>query len=189
MGMEKNLLNMYDLIKETEAFEQGKNWYTEAHMFCRELSEKSGQPLDVVCKVVSVLSPSSYWDRNKKDALNLLLSSNKQEVVVSTYGQNKTKAISIIDGLGDLTYNSPKTYSFYRNLLDPECPEHYVTIDRHAYRAMKGLKTAKDIKSFTPKQYGRARDMFVKTAQKVGMTPCRFQSVVWVSYKKNVLNQ
>lgn len=162
----------------------GLNWYTQANQFAQQLATDYGHSLDTVCQVIAILSPAVSWDINKRDTESLL--DQGANAVVSTYGQNKTKALSVLTGADQINPKALKTYSFYRNLLAPTCDKH-VTIDRHAFKAYKKQTKAGSV-SITPKQYELARKAYARKAKELNIVPCQLQAIIWMAYRENVRN-
>lgn len=160
----------------------GAQWYRQAHAFARDLARRSGHDLETVCQVIAVLSPACRWDRNRRDAEALLLSARPEQVPAATYSFNRDKAVRILRGHARLEPSSPKTYSFYRNLLDPLDPA-YVTIDRHAWRALQGLSGGGAVR-ITDRQYRLAVAAYRRFARQVGLPPNAVQAIIWLAQQQ-----
>lgn len=180
-------LKTFMIEEGTQAYNDGFAWYKEAHAFACELSDMTGQPLEVVTAVIAVLSPAVSWETNKKDAIAMLTSANPESVTVSTYGQNKTKAVNLILH-GDLSQlGGRKVTSFYHNILNPDCTEN-ITIDRHAARACHGLKGLKMSSDDIPpiasdKRYNAYKVLYQRLAKNLGLVPCQLQAIIWVNFR------
>ena len=182
----KNLRAIYADSTFSEKRE-GLLWYHQANFFLSLLSERYSVPLDTVCKVCAVLSPTVTWEANKRDTETLIKAFKSYTLpyaVVSTYGANKTKAIAILEGKADLLSSAKKTYNFYRNLLDPLDKEP-ITIDRHAIKAMYGTLEGGG-STITAKQYEAAKTVYALLAEETGLTGAEFQATVWLTYKNKV---
>lgn len=176
--------NLAKLFNQSD--KSGMNWYNDGHEFCKELATKYNLSLSQVCAVVSALSPGTNWEVNKRDAIGLIesyLDLRKYKHKFTTYGANVVKAQKILSGEIEpgkafSLKTGPKTYNFYRNLLEPNNPD-FCTIDRHAYT----IATGETYKSLTPKQYKDIAMHYTKAAAKVGILPCQLQAVLWVDHR------
>lgn len=183
-------LKTFLINKDDPAYLAGLSWYKEAHAFACELSDITRQPLEIVCGVIAVLSPAVSWNTNKLDAIAMLTSPSCHLVTVSTYGQNKTKAINLIN-TGDLNQiGGRKVTSFYHNILNPLCTKN-VTIDRHAARACYGLKGLKMSSDDIPpiasdKRYNQYKTLYKRLAKNEGIRPHELQAIIWVNFRKEI---
>lgn len=173
----RNLLELYDRGNPDSV-----HWYREAHVFLKGLSKEYGVSLDIVCQVCSALSPAVSWEVNKRDTETILREGSKG--VVSTYGANKKKSLDILAGRVKMEKKSKKTYNFYMNLLYPNA-NRYVTIDRHAIKAMHGQDKAGGT-SITVKQYRIASAVYNEVAEELDIKASELQARVWVNYKEKV---
>lgn len=179
MTVSKNLLGYLERA-DVDTIEKGLNWYIEANSFAKELSLRSEfNTIDTIAQIISCLSPAVSWELNKKDATNLILSGGSIQTVVSTYGFNKAKAIRILGGEEDLKLHARKTYCFYRNIM---LDSGYITIDRHAYKALMGKKKAGS-EAITQKRYDTAVTTYMDTAKSVNLKGYELQAIVWLQYK------
>ena len=184
----RNLFKIYQALPDKQ---EGLDWYVLGYEFCKKLSEKYSQPLPVVCAIVSALSPATNWEQNKKDAVRLLESNEKglSSKSFTTYGQNVRKAHAILeDKLDPLNAFSmktgPKTYNFFHNLLNPYDSD-YVTVDRHAYTIAVGANNGR----ISPLLYKKISDGYRRAAGKAGILPNQLQAVLWVTHRKENVNQ
>jgi hypothetical protein len=190
MTVSKRLLDYYNRA-DIDTIEAGLNWYNEANELAyrlgSDLHDRDGNYFDtgITAQVISALSPAVSWGTNVKDATNMIVgyhSNNAHNVVVSTYGANKTKAIAILDGEITIQDKARKTYSFYKNIL---LDDNYVTIDRHAYKALHGIKKGGS-EAITPKRYDSATKAYQDTAKQLGIKGYELQAIVWLQYKQEV---
>ena len=173
----------------------GKLWYRDANAWCDEIARGYGIDAKKVAMVLSALSPSNRWGRNKEDAQTMVrvwYTAVKDGVdprpllagvKVCTFNSNKEKAIAILmDGL-DITSRSPKTHAFVQNIAHLD--SGYVTIDRWHMRACNTLsRSPKEVKTtLTPKQYGIITDITTSIAKREGVTPFELQAIVWCAIK------
>lgn len=176
----KNLVKLYSTVNPS-TIKDGLTWYNEANKYCNVLAIQYNKPIDVVCAILSALSPATNYEQNKKDTLNLLAGTKGYRC--STYGSNVSKARLIVSGkLSPANAFSlktgPKTYNFYRNVLHPDSNE-YCTIDRHAY----AIVTDDTHIHLTPKRYELIAGHYKRAANKLGIKPCQLQAVLWVDYR------
>jgi hypothetical protein len=99
---QRHILGTFLLATEAERYD-GRNWYRRANAIAMACSQAHHVPFLACVGVIAALSPNNKWDRNVKDAQNLiaLFSIGGREaaerVSVCTYGQNKEKAIQILE--------------------------------------------------------------------------------------------
>ena len=183
-----------------EAKENGREWYSQANYIAALIAQRYKVSLQVVCGVIAALSPATNWVQNIADTCNLLYAWSSgidpEKVVVTTYGQNKSKAIRILSGqhrltgnvthIGDILLNNAKiskTHSFYVNILLSNLG--FVTVDRHAVRIALNRKDSDKI-CVTEKRYRNVRDAYIKAADKLGYNPKDLQAITWIAYRENV---
>lgn len=187
MTISKNILNMYTRALDTAVYQNGLDWYNEANTLANTLATEYKQDITKVAHVISTLSPACTWEINKRNATAMIKNyyirglAGAKGTVVSTYGQNKKKAIRILQGEELITPKSLKTWNFANNILKPTSSE-YVTIDRHALRIFEGL-SKRGSKSMTPKRYLHVADAYIKTAKHLKMSPCQLQAITWEQHR------
>jgi hypothetical protein len=187
-----NLRGIFSLATDTDKLE-GLTWYRDAHDFCANVANKTGYSLEQVAGVVSALSPSSFWEKNKASAVNLIFAVQHglELPYCYTYTRNRDKAVKILEqGLDaleiDTVLNAPKTRSFFWNILQPDMG-HAVTIDGHMGHAAldgvrKGISQFK--KSLTPKLYSQIQEAITVLASEYGFAPCQMQAILWLAYRR-----
>ena len=181
-----NLRTWYNRATKDE-IKQGLTWYKDAMDFAKQLSNTYDVSGEVAAGVISALSPNNKWERNKFDAVQVLMAvrdgKNMDDVKVCTYNANKAKAFAIAKGDKSILKSSPKTYAFARNVGEND--SNFVTIDKWHLRACqttsKKSKTCKE--SVTPKQYRIIQDETVKVANEMGVKAYQFQAIVWVTIR------
>lgn len=190
--VQSQLLKVYRQASETE-LTSGLTWYHTAHERAYTLAQKFCVSLPRVAGIVAALSPGREWERNVKDADEVLaaLRGGRPMPTVGTYGRpNREKAAAIFRGENPLDlFNSGryfKTKNFYLNILEPENPTP-VTIDRHAYCAAYGIDSQVEQALSTGIRgglYNQLAEEYRTAAAKVGVRPNQFQAVVWVTWKR-----
>lgn len=193
MSISKNLVKLHESADSTTiivpdgtvsgtlrtAKEHGREWYESANLSLQAID--TTHDIDTKCSVCAILSPACSWDINLRDASNVLqrIENNYPIGRVSTYGANLRKAIRVIKGeefFKPLRTNL-KTYSFYRNLM---LDKDYVTIDRHAIKALIGSNTPGSIK-LSKSRYMAAVKAYQDTAKYLGYDKTyEFQAVIWL---------
>lgn len=175
----------------------GKEWYLKASVWLDEIGVKYRVPCEIVCGVLSALSPSVEWGLNKKQAEKLihgyLILSDVDGVVISTYKTQLRKAIAILDLIevwqSDDNWNENyipeilgrrayKTKAFYWNIYNPHDPK-FVTIDTHIWNAA-GLVT----KMINKGEYKAMSEIIQEISLAYGYEPCQLQAIIWVVYKR-----
>jgi len=181
-----NLRTWYNRATKDE-IKQGLVWYKDAMDFAKELSNTYDVSGEVAAGVISALSPNNRWERNKFDAVQVLMAvrdgKSMDDVKVCTYNANKAKAFAIAKGDRKILTSSPKTYAFARNVGEND--SNFVTIDKWHLRACqtssKKSRTCRE--SVTPKQYRIIQKETVKVANEIGVKAHQFQAIVWVTIR------
>ncbi len=194
--MAKQILKLYSLATVEETNE-GILWYEMAKGICKVIADKYNCPLTKVVGVVAALSPATNWQQNIADAHNLVLAwslcIDPDQVVCTTYGQNKAKAVNILNqGSSNewaieriLLHKSKinKTTCFYLNILHPGNDE-LVTIDRHAFRIALGNGSDVDEIRMTEKRYRNITKAYQVAASGLEINAISLQAVVWCAFRR-----
>ena len=172
-----NLLSLFNEAT-AENINNGKRWYKRANLICEEFALEFNTTTERVAQVLSALSPRNKWERNIIDTRAVLEAvrdgKTPDDIKVCTFTSNKLKAFAIAKGELDITTESPKTYSFVRNIS--RLDEHKVTIDVWHLRACFG----KTIESgLTPLRYEQLERLTIKLAERLGLRGYEFQAIVW----------
>ena len=179
---------------------KGKSWYSSAYSIACTLGKKYNCTSNTASAVISALSPSNKWNRNVEDA-EMMLRANAYDLDLteckpSTYGNQKLKAIAIIEGnvSDDETLkgilNGQKTKSFYANISTNGKTDD-CTIDGHSYNVWNGTVTnLNDVPGMTPKTYRMIQDDY-RTAAKIiseiegeTLKASEIQAITWVAYRR-----
>ena len=196
--MAKQILKLYRNATDQEQLE-GAGWYVQAHEICKLIANKFSCPLPKVVGVVAALSPATNWQQNIADANNLILAwhhcIDPDQVVCTTYGPNKAKAINILNLNGSnerdiealLLHKSKvnKTTCFYLNILHPD-NDDLVTVDRHAIRIALGNSIAVDNICMTEKRYRNITKAYQVAASGIDISAISLQAVVWCAYRRKM---
>jgi hypothetical protein len=194
--MAKQITKLFETAEPAEITE-GAAWYIQAHEIAKLLAHKFSQPLPKVAGVMAALSPATNWQQNVADTHNLLLAwvhgVNPNEVVVTTYGGNKLKAIRILrlqssnyrDIEALLLHKSRvnKTTCFFLNILFPDNDE-VVTVDRHAIRIALGNPKGVDDICMTEKRYRTISEAYQIAAKGLDINAVALQAVVWCVFRR-----
>ena len=189
------IINVYNQATPGE-MEAGKLWYSSAYRICLHIANKFNCPITKVVGVVSALSPGTNWNQNIADAHNLILAwyhlIDPAEVVVTTYGANKRKAIRVLNlNSSDsedierlLLHKSKinKTGSFFWNILRYSDREH-VTVDRHAIRIALGPEYL-DNACMTEKRYRTTVEAYKIAAKGLNLRGNELQAITWCAYRR-----
>lgn len=166
----KKHYNSSDLKQRKE----GLTWYKRAHNEALLLSQVFDVELPKVVGIIAALSPNNKWQRNLKDAWNLL-ETPLIKTKCSTYIKQRQKALDILNGTGrdiDIlrTLGGTKTKNFYTNILYYKYSQE-VTVDMWAYRSV----------NLEPKQkhYNSVELAYTNVAKELNIMPHQLQAVVW----------
>jgi hypothetical protein len=182
-------------LATSDTFPEGLQWYLLAHQFSVQLAHDTHIPLATVVGVIAALSPSVYWELNKRQAEALCRQAAEglplEDVPLTTYGGQCRRALAIVraryehaedvitllNGAG--RPRAFKTVAFFWNILTPEA-RHRVTVDQHIVAAL-GWEDR-----FTPGAagcYTAVADAIIAVAARRGLVPCQVQAIVWCTYK------
>ena len=194
--MAKQILKLYRSATEQENNE-GTLWYEMANGICKVIADKYCCPLTKVVGVVAALSPATNWQQNIADAHNLILAwshcIDPDQVVCTTYGQNKAKAVNILNQESSnerdvealLLHKSKinKTTCFYLNILHPG-NDDLVTVDRHAFRIALGNGQGVDNIRMTEKRYRNITKAYQVASSELEINAISLQAVVWCAFRR-----
>ncbi len=127
-GSFQNIL-AYMTMADTETIEEGKQWYSNAHIIGEQVSALLGyDDPKYGIGIVSALSPQMEWGDNIEQAILFASTgwSNNQTA------DNNNKAIDIANGADPLSVlGGEKVTAFYQAILTPHADTKPV-VDRHA---------------------------------------------------------
>jgi hypothetical protein len=176
-----------------EQVKDGKKWYDEAMLFCKEIAKKYKVDLYTVATVLSILSPNNKWERNKIDCEATIgaFTSGKftkdefmELVKVCTYNANKSKAWDSLENGTEIQKSSPKTHSFAMNIAF-NSSEH-ITIDKWHLRACQVSPKAKPQKlqeTCTALQYRNIERITADIAKIYNLKGYELQAIIWLAIK------
>ena len=154
--------------------QDGLTWYERAHNESLLLSMVFDISLPKVIGVIAALSPNNKWQRNLKDAWNLLdtpLITTK----CCTFTKQRQKALDILKSSGEEAeilriLNGIKTQNFFKNILHHKTSET-VTVDIWAFRSVNVKPTKKN--------YEPVAAAYREAAIELKLRPHQLQAVVW----------
>lgn len=186
-----NLIRFFNIANAKE-IKEGKEWYNEANVYCKELAGRFNITLQQSAGIIAAFSPQTGWTENKRFAVSFLLYPNVR--VKSEEQTRKAKAIlqttneSEIYSLLSTVDKAFKTRAFFLNMINPDIATT-VTIDRHAICAL--LQSVDDVKPIgdsyslpTKAQYSFFVNCYVKAAFKADVLPHQFQAIIWTVYRR-----
>jgi len=121
----------------------GQRWYEQAFDIASRISTQYGINAECVAAVIAALSPNNKWERNIKDAENVVAAymlggvDDAMAVKVCTYKKNLAKAVDILNSCHNRyeeLLKGPKVIEFYHCIIG----ETDVCIDGHAYSVWFG---------------------------------------------------
>ena len=190
-----NILAVFFSANTAEVTE-GLNWYRVANSVAIRLAKQSNLEGGsyATAAIIAVLSPNNKWARNVHDAEALIkvheAGGDCEAVKVSTYGQNKAKAIRILQGenIPDVL-GGRKIKAFYECIVRPE-NDDTVCVDGHAYSIWLGQKVSTSkTPTISAKLYETiSRDYGIATKQ-INLitgeqyTPAQVQAVTWTAWR------
>ena len=183
-----NLRRWYAHAWESEKVE-GVSWYPVARQAAQQLAERYSLPVVVTAAVIAVLSPQMRWTQNIAAAETVirhaLAGMTPEDYKIAAYPVNKRKAHAIVlSGEIDIDpKSSPKVYSFWSNIVDPD--SDFVTVDRHAIKVWLDCADGGSA-AFPPSLYPKVADDYRLVARELGLSPAALQAILWVTYKRVV---
>lgn len=180
-----NIVKMYDLASDDD-LEIGRSWYQQASRFCQTLADNYDRSLAAVAGIMSALSPSTSYEQNIIDTVNVIAGQDHE--TVSTYGKQHVKALEIRDEGIDpaLVMGQNKTAAFWLNIVNPTTNGR-VTVDRHSARVAVDVNMTADESYFyinTPAKYQVLENAYKLAAGKIGVLPHVLQAITWLTYRR-----
>ena len=186
--------NMHKYFAAADAvdLDEGMVAYERYNMVMLRLSRKYGFSVDRVCAVFCSLSPNNdYWG-NLRSTVSVLQGIRElrpdPEIVVSTYGHCKTRALAYARGVKSFTAETkgPKILNFYHNILTPGS-SRWVTIDGHMVGVLRDSPGTMKELLITKRQYDHYADLIKSFAFNQFMLPQQMQATLWF-VRKRLLN-
>jgi hypothetical protein len=176
----------------TIEIKDGKNWYTEANQYCRELAQRFNITIQQAAGIIAVFSPQAGWVENKRYTVTYLLNPALQ--LRSLPQQIKANKIITLKSETDI-YNvlstqdkAFKTKAFFVNMLNPDIVTG-VTIDRHAIaiclqHPANVYALGVEYSQLTKQQYNFFEQCYMNAAKILGVLPHELQAITWVTYRR-----
>jgi hypothetical protein len=186
-GSKQNILNVF-LAQPTYILTLGLNWYANAQEIIWNLGRDYGQPADVICAVIAVLSPGISWEKNIV-AAELVLhyvchsAPDHQLRTLPCYGHNLRKAIQIVRSGDPRLVKGRKCQAFADNLKYPD-GSYQVTVDRHTVRAWLPVGAPRCAYNLPKKVYESCAYDYTLAATDLGLRPPQVQAVCWLAMKE-----
>ena len=172
----------------------GAQWYNVAQNASGAMAERYGISLETVAGVVAALSPNNRWERNLRDADNLIsaytLGGLDDALIVktSTYGKNKAKALAILQGAEPLeALGGLKVRAFYGCIIG----KNAVCVDGHAYAIWRGERiSTSSTPKISPKLYCSIVADYVKATDTINSVlggqykPFQIQAITWLAWRR-----
>lgn len=172
----------------------GANWYATAQEAAATMAKRYGVSLDTVAGVVAALSPNNRWERNLRDADNLIAAytlggpGDALGVKTSTYGKNKAKALAILQGADPLeALGGLKVRAFYGCIIGANA----VCIDGHAYAIWRGERiSTSSTPKISAKLYASIVADYVKATDTINgvlggqYQPFQVQAITWLAWRR-----
>ena len=188
-----NILAVFFSASEAE-IQEGKVWYSTAYDTAKSIASRYDLPggIDTVAAVIAALSPNNRWDRNVRDAESLIkvycAGGECDAIKVSSYSQNKAKAIRILNGESPLdVLGGNKVRAFYHCLA---ARFHSVCVDGHAYSIWSGERvTTTKTPKITDKLYATISDDYrratsvINTVTDSCYSAAQIQAITWVTWR------
>lgn len=191
-----HIVAKYLLATESEKVFGGQ-WYPLAKEIATNIGLKYGVSTNTAAAVIAALSPNNKWERNCKDAENLIAAyvaggiKQAADVKVCTYGANKAKALVILESEEsgyDAILNGRKVVAFYHCIMGDD---YAVVVDGHAYSVWIGERlTMKEVPAIGKKLYAAIVDDYVEAAGIINVmhgcnyTAAQIQAITWVAHKR-----
>lgn len=192
-----NIIGTYLLATECEKVHGGQ-WYPLAKEVAISIAYRYGVSVECAAAVIAALSPNNKWERNCKDAENIIAAyvaggiKQASEVKVCTYGANKAKALVILDEVYEQSYdvilNGRKVVAFYHCIMGDR---DHVVIDGHAYSVWIGERlTMKQVPNIGKKLYAEIVSDYIEAADFINShygtayTAAQIQAITWVAHKR-----
>jgi hypothetical protein len=196
-----NLMKWIEFAND-EQVKDGKKWYDEAMLFCKDIAKEYKIDAYTVATVVSCLSPNNKWEQNKKDTIatiNYFMRLNSirsgkvskedarfylRKVKCCTYKANRQKAWQALCDGTEIQKSSPKTHSFAMNIAF-NSSEH-ITIDKWHLRACQVPPKANPQKlqeSCTALQYRNIERITADIAKIYNLKGYELQAIIWLAIK------
>lgn len=179
--MNENLIfetinNSWDNIKE-DIIEEGKRWYYDKHLFCKELSDKYKTSFLQTVGIYAALSPMKSVSENDRLCEKFLKGFHEGHFTTQV---DKCKTIKKAYAVSDVEtiLKGDKTVAFFNNIYNPY-DKKYVCVDRHMIKIFNnGI-----LIGITPKRYRTISNGVKSFSKTTGLIPNQTQAILWLHTK------
>lgn len=191
-GLVEGTDNLAWMLRQADDIDwnEGQTAYRKYNQIMTEYADKYGYSLEKTTAAFCALSPNNDYVGNLRSLTSvfegLANGVDPDDIVISTYNHCKHRAIHYLTGAAefDSPKRGPKILSFYKNIINPECPEH-VTIDGHIAAAFCGDPNLvmKDV-LMTRGIYRRISAGVNHLANEMNLLPNQLQAIIWFTRKR-----
>lgn len=187
----RNILKVYRQATQQE-HDRGTKWYGVAQEQAHAIAVQHDVPLRIVVGVIAALSPNNKWERNVKDASDLIAAFLRGDPATvckpCTYTKMRDKAWLVIEQMPETDeavmkiLNGQKIVSFFRNIMGHD----NCTIDGHAYNIARGKRSSltSDETNISKSVYLDMQAAYLRAAKRVGLKVYELQAITWVVWKR-----
>lgn len=186
----RNILKVFNQATQSD-IDHGLTWYADAKSKAQEMADYLELPLHIVVGVIAALSPTNKWERNLKDAYDMLHTFTAGGYVEDcrpcTYKNMRDKAWSILttmphdnDAVAFILNGAKITDFFYCIMGEDVC-----VIDGHAWCiANNDRRTMQEVPNIGKKLRQDLQTCYSRAGKKHGMTAYEMQAATWVTWKR-----
>jgi hypothetical protein len=165
------------------------DWYEYAHVWCADVAQEHGLPIERVAALLAVTSPQLSYDRNKAvvreilDRPRTVIPGIMADVDLSGIGiTNDRKRVALAILRGDpVPTTGPKVWRFYRNILGDRT---VVTIDRHMIYPFTDDRTSQASR-IAAWQYRALERAILTVAAEHNLIGYQLQALLWGWYRRD----
>jgi hypothetical protein len=175
-----NIMRVWGNATERD-LNEGMEWYSTAHTFCRGLVGRYGITIEQAAGVTAAISPLLSWEKNLLFADTLVQTGD-----APCLKRNVRKAQAILEGVDPLdVLGGHKVRSFYDNILQPDTSNE-VTIDRHAFDVAVGCVTNDQLRKQLDRKgmYRAFAQLYRDAAADLGVMAHQVQAVTWSAWRR-----
>ncbi len=190
----KRILRTFDQATEDD-IQYGIRWYANAKAECQSIATGQRLPLHIVVGVVAALSPNNRWERNLRDAEQMIAKWSVglavDDVKVCTYRAMRQKAWNILNAWGSsqidvddvlVILNGQKIVAFAECILGRDT----CCIDGHAFNIARGERVAltSDKTNVGKRLFRDLQQAYRNAAKKRGFTAYEMQAITWTVWRR-----
>lgn len=166
-------------------WEQGKNWYDDAHKEAKRIAKDYEIELEQAAGIIAVLSPMVEWRLNLRIARDFVRSKGRKKG--AGFYRNYQKALDILKRKDYSAIRGPKVTAFYETVLNPGM-NHPPVVDTHMIAGFyEGVSYRDDLHVVhgNEERLQPIRTAIVELAQEYGLKVQEMQAVLWVVIKRH----